>query len=139
MRVSELTDLGRALDDATGGWLGRCQELCDQRALDLHMTVQTYHEGLPGKTMKLCFQAFDAQDNTKLYFDVDLEGKRLRTLGWNLYLHECMTSARKHLQGAQDSLRKLDDAPSAPEAPLDPESLVAALKGLLGPLPVAEA
>ena len=139
MRIAEYNELGRALNEATGGWLDRCQELCKARGLDLHMSVQTYHEGLPDKQMKLCLHAFDGDENTALFFDVDLEGRTMRTLGWNLYLHEHLASAREHLQSAKAALRKADEDVGVAQPPPDAEALVAALRGLLGPLPTGEA
>lgn len=136
MRVAEYNQLGRALNEATGGWLTICQELCKARGLDLHMSVQTHHEGLPRGQMKLCCQAFDADDKTALFFHVDLKGKRLQILGWNLYLHETFAQVRKDLSGAQDALRKLDEDQGVAQPHPDAEALLTALRGLLGPDPV---
>jgi hypothetical protein len=131
MRVAEIPNLGAALDDMLNGRLSSLQAMCDERGWDLHLVVQTEIEGLPPDKMKLAFHAFEG-DKTVLFFDVDVDGRDERILAWNIYLHECTTNARRHLESAQRSLQRLDMTAENPVVPQNDVELVAALRGILG-------
>lgn len=131
MRVSEIPNLRAALDDLLHGGLSQLQAMCDERGWDLHLLVQTEIEGLPNGQMKLAFHAFDG-DKTALYVHVDLHGRDERILAWNIYLHECTSNARRHLESAQEAIQRVEMAVENPVLPQDDRELVAALRGILG-------
>lgn len=131
MLVAEIPNLGAALDDLLHGRLSSLQAMCDERDWDLHLSVQTEVEGLTDDQMKLCFHAFEG-DKTALFFDVDLHGREERILAWNIYLHECTTNARRHLESAQIALQRCDRTVENPVLPQNDAELVEALRGILG-------
>lgn len=134
MLVSEIPNLTAALDELLRGKLGHLQAMCSERDWELHLTVQTEIEGLPDDQMKLCFHAFKA-DKTVLFFDVDLHGREERILAWNIYLTECTSNARRHLESAQDALQRCDWTVENPVVPKTDPELVEALRGILGQFP----
>ena len=134
MRVAEIPNLTAALDDLLRGKLSNLQTMCVERDWDLHLSVQTEIEGLPDDEMKLCFHAFEG-DTTVLFFDVDIYGREERILAWNIYLTECTSNARRHLESAQEALQRCDRTVENPVIPKTDPELVEALRGILGQFP----
>ncbi len=62
-------------------------------------------EGLPDGEMKLCVHALGPK-GTETHHSIDL-GPSQHTLGWNLYLQERTTAARKAIESAN---RHIDEA-----------------------------
>lgn len=99
MNLSDIDDPSMALlDEATEGLFSSLRARCNAHGWEAHLTVQTSLEGLPDDTMKL-FVVVTAGDQTK-DFSVGVIKGSLKTLGWNIYLHDRLNSARFHLNRA---------------------------------------
>ena len=98
----ELTDIDsttwRQLDNACGGVLGSLEAYCIANGCQASLTVQTHLEGLEKGQMKLFLQIVK-DGETADYAVARMEGSA-QIIGWNLYLHDIMESARNHLDRA---------------------------------------
>ncbi len=115
MQYKDLGPFQPALDSASGGLLSAFAAECERRGLEPHVYVLTHLEGLAEGEMKLCVHAI-GPSGTKTQQSVPL-GPGQHKLGWNLYLHERTTAARKAIERANGRLDQLDGLARPPETP----------------------
>jgi hypothetical protein len=109
MQVSSVTTgLFQALDEATHGKLHEVWDHCKSKDYELHLSVISYLDGLPGDQMKLYVQAFK-DGESKLFAQANLEGEA-RVLGWNLYLYDKLASARGNIRKAKEKIGRTSEA-----------------------------
>jgi hypothetical protein len=93
MKLSDIDEI--TLEKLGITWL---HAYCEANGYEAHVSIQTHIEGLEKGEMKMFLQIV-ANGET-----IDHAVARLVTsaqiIGWNLYLHDVMSSARSHLDSA---------------------------------------
>lgn len=90
------------LDGACEGLFSNLKEHCAQHGYEAHLTVQTHLEGLPEGEMKLYIQIVGGMDT--LDYAVATLGGNAKVIGWNLYLHDTMASAKASITRATSAI-----------------------------------
>ena len=90
------------LNNACGGVFSHIQDHCEARGLEAHLSVQTHFEGLTHGQMKLYIQLIGGMEMED-YAVAKLEGSA-KVIGWNLYLHDTVGSARANLARAESKI-----------------------------------
>jgi hypothetical protein len=88
----------RTLDDACGGTLQALLTLHESQGYEVHLSVQSHIEGLKDGEMKLYFQVI-SEGETKDFAIARLNGSA-QIIGWNIYLHDRLSSAKVNLNRA---------------------------------------
>jgi len=90
------------LNSACGGVFNVIQDHCEATGLEAHLSVQTHLEGLKYGQMKLYIQLLGGS-GAEDYAVALLEGSA-KIIGWNLYLHDTVGSARANLNRATSKI-----------------------------------
>ncbi len=115
MKINEIENPFReALDLATNHSFTRMIQHCKQSGNEAEVTVLTELEGLPKDEMKLAVQFFDQEGKTTFFHQTPLTEKSAQILGWNLYLLERTTAARRNIGSANTKLMMLDLSKTTP-------------------------
>lgn len=99
MKLSEIDERTFSrLDESCQGVLRTLRDHCIEHGREALITVQTHIEGLEKGEMKLFFQIV-GNGETIDYAVAKVYGS-IQTIGWNIYLHNTLTSARSYLDRA---------------------------------------
>jgi hypothetical protein len=96
-----------ALDTACNGIFGHLQDFCTTHRYQAHLTIQTHLEGLQKGEMKLYIQVTDGNE-TKDFAIARLEGSA-KIIGWDIYLHDRLDSAKSYLGRADEKIKMLGE------------------------------
>ena len=92
----ELTDIDEStleeLDNACGGVFSLLKEYCLAHDYKAHLTIQTHLEGLENGQMKMYITV--VKDGNVIDHAVGNMNAAAQIIGWNLYLHDILTSVR---------------------------------------------
>lgn len=92
------------LNSACGGVFNVIQDHCEATGLEAHLSVQTHLEGLEYGQMKLYIQLLGGSGTDLEDYAVALLEGSAKVIGWNLYLHDTVGSARANLNRANSKI-----------------------------------
>lgn len=108
MQVKDLSEGAfKALDQACGGVFKSLQAFCLATQCQAHLSVQTHLEGLEHDEMKLYVQVVHG-DETRDFAIAKLEGSA-QLIGWDIYLHDRVDSARNYLDRANSKIEQASE------------------------------
>ena len=96
MQIQELDSKTLEALDTGNGTFRSLLTMHESYGYDIHLSVQTHLEGLPDGEMKLFIQIVEGTE-TKDFAIARLVGAEAQIIGWNIYLHDRLSSARVNI------------------------------------------
>ena len=101
MRLIDIdAETRQELDTAAGGIFAELQVYCEVNRYEAHLTIQTHLDGLEKDEMKLYIQIVGGLET--LDYAVARLGGKAKIIGWNIYLHDTLASAKTSITRATD-------------------------------------